>query len=135
MLSPTIIRKRQVLAVCENSRDIIPGDEFHGVRIAEPDDLVHLPLNPTIVCIGQLDVDEMLFSADNGRYYFTVIDGWGEKDQMLYGLEFGDYYDFKHPTTTESAIEELEMQAKPTFTTWGGAMKYYATISRKKKNT
>lgn len=133
MLSPTIIRKRQILDICENSRDLFPGDKFQNIKIAETDDFVHLPLNTTIVCVGPLDANEMLFSAGDGRYYFTVIDGWGEKNNVLYGLEFGDYYDFKHPTTTESAITELEMQVKPTFTTWGGAMKYYATVSGKKK--
>lgn len=47
----------------------------------------------------------MLFSSGNGRYYFTVRDGWGVEDNCLYALSIGAIRrDFKKPVT----IEEIE---------------------------
>ena len=47
----------------------------------------------------------MLFSSGNGRYYFTVRDGWGVEDNCLYTLSIGAIRrDFKKPVT----IEEIE---------------------------
>ena len=47
----------------------------------------------------------MLFSSGNGRYYFTVRDGWGVEDNCLYALSIGAIRrDFKKPVT----VEEIE---------------------------
>ena len=47
----------------------------------------------------------MLFSSGNGRYYFTVRDGWGVEYNCLYALSIGAIRrDFKKPVT----IEEIE---------------------------
>ncbi len=133
MLSPNLRKKNLILAICEKSGDIQPGTIFRSIRIADPDDGLHIPIGSTITCIGRLDDDEMLFSAADGRYYFSIVDGWGEQNHTLYGLEIGACYDFKHSTTIESAIDEFEKKTRPTYTTWGGAMAYGAKIGSIKR--
>ena len=45
---------------------------------------------------------ETLFTSGNGRYYFTVFDGWGVEDNCLYALSIGAIRrDFKKPVTVE----------------------------------
>ena len=133
MLSPNLKEKNHIFSICEKSGDIQPGTVFRSIRIADPDDKLPIPLGSMIVCIGRLADDEMLFSAANGRYYFSIVDGWGKQNHTLYGLEIGECYDLKHSTTIESAIDEFEMKAKPTYTTWCGAMAYGARIGTIKR--
>ena len=58
-----------------------------------------------VTFLGRTDSYEMLFSSGNGRYYFTVRDGWGVEDNYFYALSVGAIKrDFKKPVT----IEEIE---------------------------
>lgn len=133
MLSPALSRKNHIISVCVTGGDILPGTVFEAAEIAFPDDRMQIPFSEAIVCIGKRSDSEMLFSAANGRYFFTVADGWGAEDRVLYGLKIGVCFDFNHPTTVDSAIAQLEQNVKPTYTTWGGAMAYAAKTGAQKR--
>ena len=123
MLSKSLIRKNCVCSICEKSEDILPGEIFTGVRLADRDEFNSIPAVVTVVCCGKINNHELLFRTGNGRFYFSVRDGWGEEDGVLYGLRQGFCHDFKHPTTAETIIEECDA-AVGTYHTWGGAMAY-----------
>ena len=123
MLTQSNLRKKHIYTVCEKSGDILQGAVFKGVRLADRDTSVSVPPDATIVCCGKLSEDEMLFRTEDGRYYFSLCDGWGEEDGVLYGLSQGMCFDFKHPTAAENILAECDA-ALGTYCTWGGAMAY-----------
>lgn len=109
MLSKTITEKTRIYAVCESSGDILPGETFRGIHLAERDDrLPSALIRAKLICCGNISDDELLFRSEDGRYYFSVCDGWGTKNGALYGLEVGIFHDFQHPTTVETIQAECE---------------------------
>lgn len=117
MLSKTLSQKKLIHTICESDQEIRIGDEFDSLKIANGFHTV----NSTFVYLGKID-GEFLFSTKNRHIFFSVRDGIGEKDGVLYGLKSGFFHDFGYPLDEKNITEEY----KPTYTTWGGAMAYYA---------
>ena len=124
MLSQKIKRKNDVISICENSGDIKRGDSFVGIRFTDQDD-DFADLFNSVICCGKVSDAELLFRSDDGRYYFSVKDGWGEQNGVLYGLRRGIFFDFHRQTTEKDVIAERE-SFKATYHTWGGAMLYHS---------
>ena len=122
-----LIRERnRIYEICENSDEIIPGDTFKGLVTIEDITHVMTPMpKEKLICCGRISDDEMLFRTDDGRWYFSIRDGWGTFDNKLYGLRVGMRYNFKHPTTHETIIDECEA-ARGTYNSWAGAMVWHA---------
>ena len=56
------------------------------------------------VCIGKIGGSERVFLTDDKLCYFSVTDGWGEKDGYLVALEQG--FVFRHDIPME--LEDLK---------------------------
>lgn len=123
MLSKTITQSNRIYAICQSSGDIRPGADFHGVSVAKSGSTDALPANAQIVCCGKVSDSELLFRTEDGRYYFSIRDGWGEENGRLYGLRHGIFYDFQHPTAAETILAECAANIG-TYHSWGGAMAY-----------
>lgn len=125
MIAPTIQEKHEVFTICPESRDLWSGELFDRVVTAEQGaGLTGIPADTKIWCVAPVSESEMLFRTLDGRYYFSLCNGWGEKGSTLYGLEIGIYFDFGHPTTQESLADEYK-NALGNYQTWGGAMAYH----------
>ena len=124
MLSESVRRKKEVFSICESSSDLNPGDEFKNIIWGDQSDGVLLPDCFRAICCGSVSSEEMLFRSEDGRYYFSIKDGWGKKEGVLYGIRKGFLFDFKHPTKTENIIEECE-RSKGSYSTWCGCMAYH----------
>ena len=124
MLSKAITEKKRIYAICEKSGDIRADAVFHGVRIADPTTFDRIPERSAVICCGSISDSELLFRTEDGRCYFSVCDGWGEEDGVLYGLHTGLFYDFGHPTTVETIFDECEANVG-TYTTFVGCMAYH----------
>ena len=122
MLSKKLLDKQKTISICLNSKEINTGDVFRCVKVIT-DDPSALPQKTPVVCCGTVTTEEMLFRTEDGRYYFSLVDGWGAEKEVLYGLNIGLFYDFMHPTEVSSIAEECKT-ALGTYTTWGGAMAY-----------
>lgn len=113
MLAKRIINERQVYSICEKSIEIKVGDMFKTVVFSDQFDNEHfVPLQKGIICCGNIREEEMLFCSDDGVCYFSIIDGWGVEDGILYGLNKGMFFKFPHPTTFETIVSDCEEQIK-----------------------
>lgn len=119
MLSQKIIRKKLIYFICEKSAEINPNDIFKKVIIADEDCIV--PDEVSIVCCGNVNDEEMLFRSSDGRYYFSIKDGWGAESGILYGITRGLYFDFQHPTTDQTILSEC---LTGHYRSWAGAMAF-----------
>ena len=124
MLSKTIQNKNHIFSICQKSGDIAQNTVFKSVKIADNGIITEKLASKKIICCGNVSDDEKVFRTEDGRYYFSVCDGWGNDSDMLYGLRTHIFHDFGHPTTFEDALVECDL--KPKYTTWGGAMAYHA---------
>ena len=67
-----------------------------------------------VTFLGCTDRYEILFTSGNGRYYFTVRDGWGVEDNCLYALSIGAIRrDFKKPVSIEEIEHEVNNPEEP----------------------
>ncbi len=123
MLSNSLIWKSRVYSICARSGEILTGDTFKGVRLADNDRFDSLPADAVVICCGKIKDDELLFRTVDGRYYFSLCDGCGSESGVLYGLSRGFLFDFKHPTTNETILSECQSNLG-TYHTWAGAMAY-----------
>ena len=131
MLSNKLKREDKIFSVCKKSGNISAGQTFKGIRLADEDgieDLRDCGLTHTnTVCCGKISRDELLFRTEDGRYYFSVCDGWGEENGVLYGIEPGIFYDFGHPTSVENIPTECRTALEScTYNSWAGAMAAHA---------
>ena len=97
---------------------------FFGVRIVDADALDRIPSHAQIAYCGKIKDNELLFRTVDGRFYFSLLDGWGSEGGTLYGLSDGFCFDFKHPTNKETILFECEAQLG-TYHSWAGAMAYH----------
>lgn len=108
MIVSEVLDVMKTFAICATSRRVRPGDRFdrmvHHTLFEEDEDLELTD----IVCCGPVSRNEMLFSAENGRYYFTFGIGWGARRKTLYGLALAMFFDFKHPTSKETIEEDCK---------------------------
>ena len=103
------------------SNTIAPGDRFTDVV---NDDLLRKVDGAKltgILCFGPVNENEMLFCAEDGRYYFSFRNGWGVKDNTLYGLDLGLAFDYKHSTEVKNIAEECRRHYG-SYSTWAGAV-------------
>jgi hypothetical protein len=64
--------------------------------------------------------------VSDGQVYFSIADGWGVKDGVLYGLALGTiYFDFGHPTTPETIAQECSKSCG-TYRSFAGAMAHHS---------
>ena len=124
MLSKPMIRKKHMESVCETSRAICRGDAFRGCRVAEGGGRAFLPEDQGAVCLGAISEEELLFRTQDGRCYFSIRDGWGEEDGILYGLKAGFSLDFGHPMSEEELLSEGEVLLGRAPRSWSEAMAY-----------
>ena len=105
MLSEKLITEEKIKAICKKDRTIFQkGAVFDKITVLNSDPCGSMLCGP-VTFLGCTDRYEMLFTSGNGRYYFTVRDGWGVEDNCLYALSIGAICrDFKKPVT----VEEIE---------------------------
>ena len=105
MLSEKLIMEEKIKTICKNDRTLFQkGAVFDKIIVLNSDHCGSMLCGP-VTFLGCTDCYEMLFTSGNGRYYFTVRDGWGVEDNCLYALSIGAIRrDFKKPVT----IEEIE---------------------------
>ncbi len=118
-------RKKHTYEVCERSGDIKPCETFDGVRLSEWEESFFIPTDVKVVCCGRVNDSELLFRTENGGCYFSICDGWGQEESIMYGLRWGIFYGFRHPTAEDTIITECEGN-KGTYHTWGSAMLYHS---------
>lgn len=94
--------EEKIKAICKNDRTLFrKGAVFDRITVLNSDLCGSMLCGP-VTFLGHTDSYEMLFSSGNGRYYFTVRDGWGVEDNCLYALSIGAIRrDFKKPVTVE----------------------------------
>ena len=133
MLSEKITLRNRVLFICAVSDELRPGDSFKSVEFIDRS-RGFIPEQNDIICCGNISDEEMLFRSGDGRYYFSVKDGWGAKDDKLYGVEKGFFVDFYHSTTEETVISECKTRIDACgYNSWIGAMAFYAKKDALKK--
>ena len=105
MLSEKLITEEKIKAICKKDRTIFQkGAVFDKITVLNSDPCDSMLCGP-VTFLGCTDRYEILFTSGNGRYYFTVRDGWGVEDNCLYALSIGAIRrDFKKPVT----VEEIE---------------------------
>ena len=124
MLSTKMKNKNRIISICENSDEIKVGDIFDGAEFADESE----GIKTKIVFCGKISEEELLFRSLSGRFYFSISDGWGEKNGILYGIKKGFLFDFGHPTTEENITFECE-QSLGTYHSSVGAMAYQSKKS------
>ena len=102
MLSGKLITEEKIKAICKKDRTIFQkGAVFDKITVLNSDPCGSMLCGP-VTFLGCTDRYEILFTSGNGRYYFTVRDGWGVEDNCLYALSIGAICrDFKKPVTVE----------------------------------
>lgn len=102
MLSEKLITEEKIKAICKNDKTLFQkGAVFDKITVLNSDHCGSMLCGP-VTFLGCTDHYEMLFTSGNGRYYFTVRDGWGVEDNCLYALSIGAIRrDFKKPVTVE----------------------------------
>ena len=115
MLCEKIRNIIKIAEVClSDSRAFSSGMTFDGVTIAETGCIADKSiLNRRITCHGITDSGEPLVSTGNMRYFFTLKDGWGEKNRRLYALSIGFYIDFGASVTLDILEKMLSEPANP----------------------
>lgn len=94
--------EERIKAICKKDRTIFQkGAVFDKITVLNSDPCDSMLCGP-VTFLGCTDRYEILFTSGNGRYYFTVRDGWGVEDNCLYALSIGAICrDFKKPVTVE----------------------------------
>jgi len=105
MLSERKEYRDKIYEICKNGGDININDHFTGVKFPESklydESYVSMPCK----CIGKIGSYERVFLTDDKLCYFSVTDGWGEKDGYLVALEQG--FVFRHDIPME--LEDLKV--------------------------
>lgn len=109
MLSQKLLDKEKIMEICKKGHTIFKkGMVFKCIKVLNPD-LCGSMLTPLVTFCGYTDKYELLFSSRNGRYYFSLCDGWGVQNDCLYALSVGEIRrDYKKPVT----VDEIEYEAK-----------------------
>ena len=80
MLSEKLIMEEKIKAICKKDRTIFQkGAVFDKITVLNSDPYDSMLCGP-VTFLGCTDRYEILFTSGNGRYYFTVRDGWGVED-------------------------------------------------------
>ena len=114
MLSETMKLKEKIISICKNNKTFLKkGSTFDKITVLKSGFYGSMLCGP-VIFLGHTDSYEMLFSSGNGRYYFTVRDGWGVEDNCLYALSIGAIKrDFKKPVSIEEIEHEVNNPEEP----------------------
>lgn len=90
MLSKEMQEKAKIYLTCLNSGEVGTGSVFDGVYFAKAphNSEIHFE-NQSIYVHGLLAEDELLVSAGNQRYFFSLKDGWGIANHHLAAVSCG----------------------------------------------
>lgn len=114
MLSEKLITEEKIKAICKNDRTLFQKGAVFGKITVLNSDLCGSMLCGPVTFLGHTDSYEMLFCSGNGRYYFTVRDGWGVEDNCFYALSIGAIRrDFKKPVTVEDIEYSVNHPKEP----------------------
>lgn len=102
MLSEKIRQKERITDICKKDHTIFKtGTVFRAITVLDADCNDNMLCGP-VIFHGYTDRGEMLLGSGDGRYYFSVCDGWGVEDNCLYALSIGAICrDFKKAVTAE----------------------------------
>ena len=102
MLSKKMQEKAKIYLTCLNSGEVGTGSVFDGVYFAKAphNSEIHFENQPIYVH-GLLAEDELLVSAGNQRYFFSLKDGWGIANNHLAAVSCGFFMGFGRPVTKE----------------------------------
>lgn len=102
MFSKEMQEKAKIYLTCLNSGEVGTGSVFDGVYFAKAphNSEIHFE-NQSIYVHGLLAEDELLVSAGNQRYFFSLKDGWGIANNHLAAVSCGFFMDFGRPATKE----------------------------------
>lgn len=114
MLSETMKLKEKIICICKQDKTFLrKGSTFDKITVLKSGFYGSMLCGP-VTFLGHTDSYEMLFSSGNGRYYFTVRDGWGVEDNCLYALSIGAIKrDFKKAVTIEEIEHEINNPEEP----------------------
>lgn len=114
MLSETMKLKEKIINICKYDKTPLrKGSTFDRITVLKSVFYGSMLCGP-VTFLGHTDSYEMLFSSGNGRYYFTVRDGWGVEDNCFYALSIGSIKrDFKKPVTIEEIEHEVNNPEEP----------------------
>ena len=108
MLSQKLLDKEKIIEICRKDNTVFKkGMVFNDIKVLYSDFCGSM-LTPPITFCGYTDKNELLFSSGNGRYYFSLCDGWGVQNDCLYALSVGEIRrDYKRAVT----VNEIEYEA------------------------
>ena len=114
MLSETMKLKEKIISICKHDKTFLrKGSTFDKITVLKSGFYGSMLCGP-VTFLGHTDSYEMLFSSGNGRYYFTVRDGWGVEDNCLYALSIGAIKrDFQKPVSIEEIEHEINNPEEP----------------------
>ena len=114
MLSETMKLEEKIISICKNDKTFLKkGSTFDKITVLKSGFYGSMLCGP-VTFLGHTDSYEMLFSSGNGRYYFTVRDGWGVEDNCFYALSIGAIKrDFKTAVTIEEIEHEINNPEEP----------------------
>ena len=114
MLSKAMKLKEKIISICKYDKTFLrKGSTFDKIIVLKSGFYGSMLCGP-VTFLGHTDSYEMLFSSGNGRYYFTVRDGWGVEDNCFYALSIGAIKrDFKKPVTTEEIESGVNNPKEP----------------------
>ena len=114
MLSETMKLKEKIICICKQDKTFLrKGSTFDKITVLKSGFYGSMLCGP-VTFLGHTDSYEMLFSSGNGRYYFTVRDGWGVEDNCFYALSIGAIKrDFKTAVTIEEIEHEINNPEEP----------------------
>ncbi len=104
MLSKRKEYRDEIYEICKKSGDVNINDNFTGVKLSESELYDKSYASMPCKCIGKIGRSERVFLTDDTLCYFSVTDGWGEKDGYLVALEQG--FVFRHDIPME--LEDLK---------------------------
>ena len=114
MLSETMKLKEKIICICKQDKTFLrKGSTFDKITVLKSGFYGSMLCGP-VTFLGHTDSYEMLFSSGNGRYYFTVRDGWGVEDNCFYALSIGAIKsDFKNAVSIEEIEHEINNPEEP----------------------
>mgnify|MGYP004487750393 CR=1 FL=1 len=114
MLSETMKLKEKIICICKQDKTFLrKGSTFDKITVLKSGFYGSMLCGP-VTFLGHTDSYEMLFSSGNGRYYFTVRDGWGVEDNCFYALSIGAIKrDFKKAVSIEEIEHEINNPEEP----------------------
>ena len=104
MLSKRKEYRDEIYEICKKSDDVNVNDHFTGVLFSESELYDKSYASMPCKCIGKIGSYERVFLTDDKLCYFSVTDGWGEKDGYLVAL--GQGFVFRHDIPME--LEDLK---------------------------